>query len=85
MPNLLVFRQNTLPFKWQNFHFRCAISNQSLSNIRATGELLVWRTMDGNIEVRGDQRGRGVRVRGGRGGRGGGRGGRGGGMWRYSS
>ena len=38
--NLLVFRQNTLLFKWQNFHFQgcCAIWNQSLSNIRATGE-----------------------------------------------
>src|SRR4029434_1347998 len=34
----------------------------------ATGELLVWRTIDGNIEVRGDQKGRGVRVRGGGGG-----------------
>src|SRR4029434_1023648 len=42
-----------------------AICNQSFSNIRARGELLVWRTMDGNIEVRGDQRGRGVRVGGG--------------------
>ena len=38
--NLLVFRQNTLLFKWQNVHFQgcCAIWNQSLSNIRATGE-----------------------------------------------
>ena len=34
----------------------------------ATGQLLVWRTIDGNIEVRGDQKGRGVRVRGGGGG-----------------
>src|SRR4029434_5504594 len=42
-----------------------AICNQSFSNIRARVELLVWRTMDGNIEVRGDQRGRGVRVGGG--------------------
>src|SRR4029434_2518634 len=42
----------------------------------ATGELLVWRTIDCNIEVRGDKKGRGVRVRGGGGG-GGGRGGRG--------
>src|SRR4029434_11253262 len=37
----------------------------------ATGQLLVWRTIDGNIEVRGDQKGRGVRVRGGGGGGGG--------------
>src|SRR4029434_9509091 len=41
----------------------------------AQGERLVWRTIEGNIEVRGDQKGRGVRVRGGGGG--GGRGGRG--------
>ena len=35
-----MFRQNTLLFKWKNFHFQgcCAIWNQSLSNIRATGE-----------------------------------------------
>src|SRR4029434_3155125 len=73
--NLLVFRQNTLLFNWQNFHFKgcCAILNQSFSNMMATGELLVWRTIDGNIEVKGDQKGRGVRVRGGGGG---GRGGR---------
>src|SRR4029434_9158497 len=70
--NLLVFRQNTLLFNWQNFHFKgcCAILNQSFSNMIATGYLLVWRTIDGNIEVRGDQKGRG----GGGGGGGGGRG-----------
>ena len=63
--NILVFRQNTLLLKWQNFHFQagCAIWNQSFSNTRATGELLTWRTMDDNMEGRGDQRGRGVRVR----------------------
>ena len=36
MPNLLVFRQNTLPFKWQNFHFQCfCISGAQYSCIQS--------------------------------------------------
>ena len=35
----------------------------SFSNIRATGELLVWRTMDGNMEGRREREGERERER----------------------